>query len=641
MKKLSILLALFFSITTNAQTGLLFNWAKALTNDRVLGGAVLGQGIKLDASGNTYVAGYFYNTADFDPGTGTANLTSAGGNDIFLAKYDASGNFVFAKSMGGTNNDYSKSIAIDGTGNVYLTGYFSGTADFDPSASTQNITSAANEDIFLAKYDASGNYIFAKTIGGGLNDQGISIILDGSANVYITGSFEGTADFDPGAGIQNLISAGSQDIFFAKYDLSGNYVYANRIGGTSVDAGSSISVDGSGNVFITGFFQFTADFDPGAGTVNLTSAGLHDIFLAKYDVSGNYVYALKMGGTSSDISNSIAIDGTGNAYITGYFNSTADFDPGAGTANLTSAGQFDIFFAKYDASGNYVYAKGIGGTTSDVGNSIAVDGSGNVYLTGYYSSSTVDFDPGAGIQNLTSNGSQNIFFASYDVSGNFIFAKSIGSFDTDAGIFITIDASGNTYITGNFQGTVDFDPAAGTANLVSGTNGSFDLTNAFAGKYNSTGNYVWAIALGRHSDSDNSGFSITRDASGNLYITGDFQGTVDFDPGAGTQNLTSTGYFDIFFAKYDASGNYVYAKRLGGTDDEHGKFIAIDGSGNASITGYFTGTVDFDPGAGTQNLTSTSAFSSDIFFAKYDASGNYVYAKKMGGGHLCRVTQLS
>jgi hypothetical protein len=590
-----------------------------------------GYSVAVDISGNAFIAGSFTGTPDFDPGAGTANLTSAGGNDIFFAKYDASGNYVYAKAMGGTRSDAGNAIVVDASGNVYITGSFQATVDFDPGAGVVSFTelSAGVGDIFLAKYDASGNYVYAKQMGGAAGaDVGNAIAIDGSGNAYITGSFNGTVDFDPGAGTANLTSAGGNDIFFAKYDASGNYVYAKRMGGTNSDIGNSIAIDGSGNAYITGSFNGTADFDPGAGTQNLVSAGGSDIFLAKYDASGNYAYAKSIGGTSLDVGSSISIDGTGTAYITGYFIGTVDFDPGVGTQNLTSsAGSYDIFLAKYDASGNYVYAKCIGGTSSDIGNSIAIDGTGNAYITGYFIG-TVDFDPGAGTANLTAgNTFFNAFAAKYDASGNYLWAGALGGYGNttydDRGQSAAIDNSGNVYITGRFTGTVDFDPGAGTANLTSAGN-----TDIFIAKYDALGNYVYAKRMGDVNSQE--GRSITVDASGNAYVTGNFSGSVDFDPGNGTVNLTTTGGLDIFFAKYDASGNYVYAKGMGSTfGPDYGEDITVDASGNVYITGSFYGIVDFDPGAGTVNLT--SAGGNDIFLAKYDALGNYVYANRMGG----------
>ncbi|TAL58674.1 MAG: T9SS type A sorting domain-containing protein [Bacteroidetes bacterium] len=460
---------------------------------------------------------------------------------------------------------------------------------------------------------AKPTYQWAKNFGGTSTDRGNDMAVDASGNVYVIGDFFGTADFDPGAGTANLTSSGF-DIFFAKYDVNGNYLWAKRIGSASnQDRGQRIAVDGSGNVYITGVFGGTTDFDPEAGTANLFAVGSsEDVFFAKYDVNGNYLWANGIGSTGYDVGYDIVVDASGNnVYITGSFAGTADFDPGAGTANLTLVGgNSDIFFAKYNFNGNYVWAKGIGSTSADAGNAIAVDGSGNVYITGYFYN-TADFDPGAGIANLTSAGTGDIFFAKYDSNGGYLWAKGMGSTTIstyDAGKGITVDGNGNVYVTGFFDGTVDFDPSIGTANLFS--SGIYDI---FFGKYDSNGNYLWAKGIG--STSADAGNAITVGANGNVYITGYFNGTADFDPGAGTSNLTSAGAEDIFFAQYTPSGFFLCAANIGATNTDYGNSMVLDGSGNVYLTGYFQGTADFNPGAGTNNLT--SAGGEDVFFAKY------------------------
>ncbi|MDZ7848263.1 MAG: SBBP repeat-containing protein [Owenweeksia sp.] len=359
--------------------------------------------------------GDFSGTVDFDPSASTANLVYAGASDIFLAKYDAAGNYLWAKRLGGSFTEAGQSVAIDGSGNVVVTGFFYGTADFDPSASTANLVpsgSSGNSDIFLAKYDASGNYLWAINMGGSSGDKGYSVAIDVSGNALVTGYFVGTVDFDPSATTANLVSSGSADIFLAKYDAAGNYLWAINMGGNSSDVSNSVAADASGNAVVTGRFQGTADFDPSASMANLVSAGASDIFLAKYDASGNYLWAHSMGGSSTDIGQSVAIDGSGNAFVTGYFGGTVDFDPSANTANLVSAGNADIFLAKYDGSGNYLTAINMGGSSFDIGYSVAIDGSGNAVVTGYFNG-TADFDPSPTTANLVSAGQYDIFLASY------------------------------------------------------------------------------------------------------------------------------------------------------------------------------------------------------------------------------------
>jgi hypothetical protein len=448
--------------------------------------------------------------------------------------------------FGGASSDYGWSIAVDSSGNVYTTGYFQGTVDFDPGAGTSNLTSAGSSDVFVSKLDSSGALVWAKSFGGASSDLGYSIAVDSSGNVYTTGYFNGTADFDPGAGTSNLTSAGGNDVFVSKLDSSGALVWAKGFGGASFDLGYSIAVDSSGNVYTTGYFNDTVDFDPGAGTSNLTSAGSSDVFVSKLDSSGALVWAKSFGGASGDIGRDIAVDSSGNIYTTGYFNGTVDFDPGAGTSNLTSAGGNDVFVSKLDSSGALVWAKSFGGASSDLGISIAVDSSGNIYTTGYFNG-TADFDPGAGTSNLTSAGGNDVFVSKLDSSGNLVWAKGFGGASNDLGYYIAVDSSGNVYTTGYFEGTVDFDPGAGTSNLTSA--GGNDV---FVSKLDSSGALVWAKSFG--GTSFDSGYSIAVDSSGNIYTTGYFNGTADFDPGAGTSNLTSAGGADIFVLKLTSSG---------------------------------------------------------------------------------------
>jgi hypothetical protein len=205
---------------------------------------------------------------------------------VFVSKLDASGNFVWAKQFGGTGQSEGQSVAVDSAGNVYTTGYFDGTVDFDPGAGTTALTSAGDMDVFVSKLDASGNYVWAKSFGGSGADYAFSLAMNSAGNVYTTGYFDGTVDFDPGAGTTALTSAGSIDVFVAKLDASGNYVWAKSFGGSGSDYALSLAVSSAGNVYTTGGFSDTVDFDPGAGTTNLTSAGVTDVFVLKLDELG-------------------------------------------------------------------------------------------------------------------------------------------------------------------------------------------------------------------------------------------------------------------------------------------------------------------------------------------------------------------
>ena len=443
-------------------------WSSAQTAVSVFGGVgnEFSESTVVDSTGNIYTTGRFASTVDFDPGVGTSNLTSAGSSDVFVSKLDASGNLLWAKSFGAAAADAGLSIAVDSTGNVYTTGFFASTVDFDPGAGTSNLTSAGSSDVFISKLDASGNLVFAKRFGGGISDLGYSIAVDSTENIYTTGFFQDTVDFDPSAGTTNLTTAGLSDVFISKLDASGNLVFAKRFGAAEADAGRSIALDSTGNIYTAGYFEQTVDFDPSAGTTNLTSAGRSDVFVSKLDSSGNLVFAKRFGAAETDVGLSVAVDSTGNVYTTGYFEQTVDFDPGAGTTDLTTGGGSDVFVSKLDASGNLVFAKRFGGSNDDGGISISVDSNGNIHTTGYFEE-RVDFDPGAGTSNLTSAGGTDVFVSKIDSSGNLLLAKSFGGTANDVGRSITFDSTGNIYTTGEFAGTVDFDPGTGTTNLIS------------------------------------------------------------------------------------------------------------------------------------------------------------------------------
>lgn len=468
MKRITFTILMFTLISlSNTAKAQSFQWAKQM------GGAAdydIGISIAADASGNVYTIGDFRITADFDPGAGTFNLTSAGANDVFISKVDPSGNFVWAKRIGGADNDEGLSIALDASGNVFATGVFRVTTDFDPGAGVFDLTSAGEADIFILKLDASGNFLWAKQMGGVANDFGFSIALDALNNVYTTGSFGDTADFDPGMGTFNFISAGNTDNFVSKLDSNGNFLWAKQLGGTDDDDSYAIAVDASGNVYTVGTFYAIADFDPGVGTYNLTAAGQYDFFISKLDASGNFAWAKGIGGAVTDEGYAIAVDASGNVYSTGSFGGTVDFDPGAGTLNLTAIGDLDVFISKLDASGNFLWAKQLAGTNSTDGGrgySIALDALNNVYTTGFFTG-TVDFDPGAATLNVTSAGAYDIFISKLDASGNFMWAINMGGTDYEAGRSLALDATGNIYSTGAFGGTADFDPGIGIFNLTTG-----------------------------------------------------------------------------------------------------------------------------------------------------------------------------
>ncbi len=456
------------------------------------------------------------------------------------------------------------------------------------------------------------NYFFewAKGIGGkgafGLA-QASSLATDNKGNVYTTGLYHcDSADFDPGPGTDYLYGAGGYASFISKLDAAGNHIWARGIPNTL--KALDIATDTAENVYITGWFTGTADFDPGSNTANLTTNGGEDIFVCKFDKEGNYVWARKLGGLGTDNSRGIAVDASGNVYVAGYFNGTADFDPGPDTANLTANWDYDAFICKLDKDGRYVWAKSWGGSGWDW-SKVAVDAAGNVYTTGVFWF-TVDFDPGPNVANLSA-GTFAAFVSKLDASGNYVWAKAMRG-NANAGYDLVIANTG-VYITGTFEGTVDFDPGPNTANLTA-NGGSWDI---FVCKLDTGGNYLWAKTVGGPAGSD-WGMDIAVDAVDNVYILSMFYGTVDFDPGPGTANLISKGSSDVAILKLGPSGNYLWSGSMGCPDDDYTGGIGVS-SGNIYAAGtYYRATIEADPTSGIFEIApiSVGQYPGNMFISK-------------------------
>ena len=363
-----------------------------------------GTGIALDGAGNVYVTGQFEGTASF----GSHTLTASGDEDycdVFLAKLDPNGNWLWAIQAGGTYVDYGNSIAIDNAGNGYLVGDFEGTASFGNHTVTAIESNWYEKDVFVAKFDPAGNWLWVVNGGGVGDDWGQNIALDGNGNIYVTGAFELTATF----GNHTLTITGNdddtRDIFVAKLDQNGNWLWAVKAGGALWDMGYNITLDGAGNIYVIGNFEGTATF----GNHTLTASGddedYGDLFVAKLDQSGNWLWAVRAGGPLGDSATGIALDGAGNLYVAGGFGGTATFGDHTLTA---SAGEYeiDIFVAKLDTNGNWLWAVKAGGPFIDMAANLALDGAGNAYMTGLCGNMATFGD-----HTVTANEGFNIFVA--------------------------------------------------------------------------------------------------------------------------------------------------------------------------------------------------------------------------------------
>lgn len=445
-------------------------------------------------------------------------------------------------------------------GNVYLSGRFSGTIDLDPGPAVQNITSTGLTDAYLACYDSVGNFQWGFPVGGSLYDGAYGITVDKiTSDVYICGFYQGSMDCDPGPGVATLVSAGGTglatvgDGFIAKYSAGGVYQWAKSLGGPTVyDHAESLETDLAGNVYVGGEFNTSMTISPG---VTFSSAASGPGYIIKYSPTGSLIWGHNFG--QAGIPGLVTVPRTlvvSNGYINvcGLFKGTANFNPwGSTPATVTASGGFtgiDGFITKYDTAGNFVFLQTVSGAALDDMTSLTLDATDNIYVTGYSASNSLIFDaasPGTSTFAPPVGASgNNIIVAKYSSTGAYQWGKIVGGPGDDQARLGTSRLGSHILVTGWFSNTVDFDPSPSTASLTSA--GGADI---FVARYDLAGNYVCAFGLGS-SYASNHGCMMSPDASGNIYLCGQFGATVDFDPSAASYPLTSAGSGDAFLVRY-------------------------------------------------------------------------------------------
>ena len=406
---------------------------------------------------------------------------------------------------------------------------------------------------------------------------------------------------------------------------------AFRLGSTAFDTATSVAADAAGNLFVSGTFNGTVDFDPGAGVTNLTSSGNADGYLARYTAAGSLAWAGQLVDGSV---NKLAVAADGAVFATGTFTGATDFDFGPGVTSLTAAQFGSAFVAKYTPAGGLVWAKKLGGTdASTSGDAITLDGAGNVYSSGVLSHGSADMDPGPGTFTLTNvSGNANSFIEKFDPAGNFVWAKQFANDPAiAAGVWtagLGADAAQNVYVTGVFVGRVDFDTSATTTYT-----STFDTTSpsgdGYAAKLTAAGDLAYLVRIGSAAGRED-GNGIAVDAAGVAYVTGEFTNTSTIDATAGDTTLTSAGNDDVFVLRLGPAGGLDWARRIGSTGNDGGQAIAFDGADNLYLSGYYAGTVDFDPNGGVSNRTYAGGFT-DVFALRLKTDSTFVNAWGLGG----------
>jgi hypothetical protein len=449
-------------------------------------------------------------------------------------------NFVWAKGFGGLDNEDVSSVATDINGNVFMTGNFlSDTLNFDSlslSNTNQNTSSFTylKSDIFIAKFDNEGNTLWAKNARGNKYDNSLAMSLDYDGNVIVTGSFNSdTLYFDSISLIHSVPNPNSNavgDFFIVKFDTFGNVLWAKS---AYKAAGNSIAVDLNNNVFVSGSYYATNFLVLDSITIN--NQGLNDIFLAKYDESGNLIWGKSIGGASSDWDKAVTTDMSGNVFLTGYTqSSTISID----TTSLTMTCR--TFIAKFKPNGDLIWAINAADSGLIDGESIATDMNGNLILVGCFHSASVNFSS-ITLTNYVTNPSiandygSDILIVKYDSYGNVLWAKSAGAINHDIAKSVFIDGSDHIYVTGDFSYQLIFGPFSLT---------EISWENLFILKLDASGNSLWLkSALKANAP------AICVDNDNNAFIIGSYDQNANFD--SITLIANPSYHTNIFLTKLD------------------------------------------------------------------------------------------
>jgi hypothetical protein len=423
---LTLLTIVLLPLAANAQA-FVHDWSKRFGSV----GDQDGIGVAVDAAGNVVIAGLFWGTVDFGGGP----LTSSGDWDLYVAKFDAAGNHLWSRRFGDASGQLARAMCLDPQGNILFAGHFYGSVDFGGGP----ITSAGDADVFVAKLDPDGHHIWSYAFGDAGNQLAYAVAVDNSDNVILSGHFEGKFDFGDGP----LISAGSTDIYIAKFDSAGNILWSESFGDAATQQTFSVAVDDAGNIISAGRLYGSADFGGGP----LTSAGASDIYVAKFDGDGNHLWSQRYGDVDDQVASAVKVDSKGDVLVAGDFVGQVDFGGGV----LTNGGWYNAFVVKFDSSGGHIWSQGFGQTGLQSVAGMVLDSADNVVITGYFDG-TVDFGGGPLVCNVESD----VFVAEFNGAGGHVWSDRFGDADFQYGIMCAVDDTRGILMTGWFLGGIDF-----------------------------------------------------------------------------------------------------------------------------------------------------------------------------------------
>jgi len=512
--------------------------------------------------------------------------------------------WLWAKSAGGTGNENATAVATDTAGNIYVTGTFSSATVTFGSVTLTN-TASGFRDIFLVKYAPSGSVLWATSAGGSSDDYATTLSLDAWGNICLGGYFYSPSIAFGTTTLTNYIDSATCDFFVTKFNSSGAVVWAKGAGGRLNDQVSSIKTDATGAILLTGYFE-SQYLIFGIDTVKNPVPLAADVFVIKYDSSGNFIWGNNSGGFGDNYGNAITTDASNNVFVAGVFNSpTITF--GDSVLTNSGTGTDDIFLVKYNRSGALLWARQATGSNDDVANALATDASGNVYCAGAFASTTLSFST-----NVVTNtgGGYDAFVAKYNTSGSPLWATSIGTVtDNTYSYLLTLDAASNIIVAGNFgSSSVSF----GSSTLTNDVPGTYDL---FIAKYNSSGTALWANSNGGGGAIAG---GVATDAAGDIYLAGNFSDSAfSFGENVLLNSSAHTGTTDMFLAKY-----ILTSLSIANVSSQASKIVLYPNPAEDKINVVLNG-------AGYNSLS------------VYDCTGRSVYQKQLAGNEQIVEVNIS
>jgi PKD repeat protein len=445
--------------------------------------------------------------------------------------------------------------------------------------------------------------------------------VDGMGNVYTFGTFWGTVDLDPGPAELIFATNGVQDVFITKCDYMGNLVWAKVFGGAMEEDILSCAVDAEGNVYAAGFSDGTMDIDPGVGVVPFGN-DYYPAYILKLNSNGDFVWAKEFNSNASWIWQQIfiealTIDVEGNLVVAGNFGGTVDFDPNAAVSNLNAVGGADIFILKMSDAGDLIWKKRFGSPDNEFMYDLECDAANNIYATGEFSGSIYFNTSGIGT-NTVSAGGPDAYVLKLDAESNFVFVQTMGGAWNDSGKQIELDSDENIIVCGTFEQTADFNPGTSTNNLISNSNN----TDVFVAKYDGTsGDYVWAKAFTGPNDLDEAkGLAV--DMDNNVYVGGDYYGTIDFAWGTNNFEMTASIFGSAFLVKLESNGNFIWAQNINPGNEALCADVVVNADNDIIMFGSFTSPFDFDFNASVVSLNPLG--DRDAFVAKWSQNDNNI-----------------